>query len=679
MIAQFLLLSTLATQAPSTNMCPIRSTAELLEFRSGDTPALRVIDITAQITSIGNMTSQGYCPIIIEDETGRAELVYRGNDFAPGDVVRFQGVSRLNKALSPWDEPITGSLIEKKQLPAPVSKALNAIDMHRDDLRSIITDGFVVSSFVDELDPRFWIMIIKDGSHTLPIFFLRDQLRDPEIDIGARIRVKGIYHRCINSWRQFQHPAIISDNVDLLTPPSPDPFDVPSLRNHRTLTANEIALFGRRKVTGQVMATWDDRRLMLKVAGNAIYFARLQADQEMPQTEVYITLVGEPDANGFRISFENAIWKPALPIALDEDRAPIDLNAKVFSSKDPACWERITEISQGSLVQLTGTVLPFQVTDNGKTITVNCQEHAISINLSPMPEKIAELTAGTTIRVTGRCLIETDMATSYDIFPQIKGLSVITRAPDDLKILSQPPWWTPSRLFGAIAALLAILFGFAIWNRALNRLAHRRGQELALSEVARASSELRVSERTRLAVELHDTLSQNLTGIALAMRTGELALAEKSLKSCREELKNCLWDLRNDALEEADMTEAIRKTLTPHIGVADLIVQFDQPETPLSENTSYAILRVIRELAVNSIRHGDATEIKVIGEVKPEGIVFSVSDDGKGFDANKIPGMEQGHFGLQGIRDRIKHFNGEMTIESSPSTGTKVTIWLKSK
>jgi signal transduction histidine kinase len=53
---------------------------------------------------------------------------------------------------------------------------------------------------------------------------------------------------------------------------------------------------------------------------------------------------------------------------------------------------------------------------------------------------------------------------------------------------------------------------------------------------------------------------------------------------------------------------------------------------------------------------------------------FSVKDDGCGFDPGSVPGPEQGHFGLLGIRERIEYFNGELEIESSPGSGTKIRV-----
>jgi len=670
----FLLLAALPAWGMVTNPCPIRTTADLRDFRAGERHEVRALDMTALVTSTNDAT------VVIEDATGRAELAYAEQDVAPGDIVRFRGYSRLSNRLSPWDYVEKATRCGKKEPPAPLPICIDKLDARRDDLKQVVTEGTVVSVLDDEIDARFRILIIKDGRDTLPVYIERNRFPGIPGEAGARIRIHGIFYRCINSLRYFPQPSVICDRVDVLAPPPTDPFDVPELKGRTLLTVGEIAELGRRKVVGKVLAAWEGNRLMLKAGRHKVYFARLQDGLTPPRSGTFITLLGEADANLFNITLENALWKPAPPVDVGEDEPPADIVPNDVFRETPAGQKNIEVTFQGALVRLSGTLLTLPSPDrDSRRLTVSCEQYAVPVDVSTLPESVGNLPVGAQIRVTGRCLLESTKKTSYDIFPQITGFTVIVQTPADIEVLSRPSWWTPARLLGVIAALIAALLGFVIWNRLLNRLVQRRGQELSRAEVAKVCSELRVGERTRLAVELHDTLSQNLTGIALAINAGEYGLAEKSLKSCREELKNCLWDLRNDALEETDMNEAIRKTLTPHVGSARLAIRFSLTRNALTDNTTHTILRIVRELAVNAVRHGGATEIRVAGSVEAQRIIFSVRDNGRGFDPQNVPGMDQGHFGLQGIRDRIKHLGGEMKIESSPTNGTKVSIWLKSK
>ena len=267
------------------------------------------------------------------------------------------------------------------------------------------------------------------------------------------------------------------------------------------------------------------------------------------------------------------------------------------------------------------------------------------------------------------------------------GRMLIARNADSVEILRKPPWWTPRRLLAVILALTLVLGAVLIWNLILRRQVERRSRELVSEQLARIESELKVSERTRLAVELHDTIAQNLTGAALEINTVEqtvrndadaalrhLALAAKTLSSCRQELRNCIWDLRSLALEEGDMSAAIRRTLEPYVEDASLTVRFCVPRAIFSDSTAHTLMRIIRELVLNAIRHGQAKSIWIAGSQEAGRLLFSVRDDGCGFDPAATPGVSHGHFGLQGIRERIKKFRGTVDIRSTSGTGTKVTI-----
>ena len=124
------------------------------------------------------------------------------------------------------------------------------------------------------------------------------------------------------------------------------------------------------------------------------------------------------------------------------------------------------------------------------------------------------------------------------------------------------------------------------------------------------------------------------------------------------------------------MDAAIRRTLAPVMDGTNIAVRFNVPRERLFDDTAHALLRIIRELAQNAMRHGHAKTVKVAGSLETNRLLFSVQDDGCGFDPENHPGVQQGHFGLQGIRERVKRFGGTMEIKSEVGKGTKVTIAL---
>ena len=276
------------------------------------------------------------------------------------------------------------------------------------------------------------------------------------------------------------------------------------------------------------------------------------------------------------------------------------------------------------------------------------------------------------------------------LFPQIHGFTLVMRTPADMRITARPPWWSTGRLLAAIGVLFAAMFAVLAWNVMLRRASERRGRELASEQVAHVESDLKVYERTRLAVELHDALSQNLAGISFEIDAAErlsltdgrgaqrhLAAASRTLDSCRGELKNCLWDLRSNALEEPDMNAAILRTLAPHASEETLAVRFNVPRERFSDASAHAVLCIIRELVVNALRHGCATRILIAGNEEDGTLLFSVKDNGSGFDPKTAPGAHEGHYGLLGIQERVESFGGEFTIDSAPGRGCKATVSLQ--
>lgn len=106
-------------------------------------------------------------------------------------------------------------------------------------------------------------------------------------------------------------------------------------------------------------------------------------------------------------------------------------------------------------------------------------------------------------------------------------------------------------------------------------------------------------------------------------------------------------------------------------------IRFNVPRERLTDNTAHILLRIIRELTTNAIRHGRATDIHIAGCIDDGQLFFSVRDNGCGFDPEAAPGVAEGHFGLLGIRERIELLGGELSIKSGVGEGTKISIRLK--
>ena len=125
------------------------------------------------------------------------------------------------------------------------------------------------------------------------------------------------------------------------------------------------------------------------------------------------------------------------------------------------------------------------------------------------------------------------------------------------------------------------------------------------------------------------------------------------------------------------MASAIRTALQPHLKGVSLEVDFGMSRRNLTDNSAHEILKLVRELVLNAIRHGGATAVRVSGEPVGNELRVAVTDNGRGFDPAAAPGVTDGHFGLQGVRERLRAFKGQLTIESAPGRGATARAVLR--
>ena len=657
----------------------------------------RNFDISA--TVIRNDLAFNNSALWVTDKSGTAALtcwpVEHLCNQVPGDVIRANGIIvRVSRTLVADVTFIKTIAHTKAPSPTPISASdLNTWDK---PCQFVSLTGILTDVFRDEIDPRFVYLVLMDSTGSIYAPFQTTNTafaKTMELAIGSKCTFNGFpdRHSTTEGRRHLGMELNCGSEsfVRFLDEKPNDPYDVSPLHDLKhgpnPVIAGDLLL---RKVRGKVLAVWQGSKALVRTDSgfvSEINFSR----PPLPRLNETVEAVGMPETDLYQLNLSKAIWRKT-PDCVVTDLPPETVSAPFMLTDGKGNREVKVQYS-GRVIRLTGLVRALPAVGNGDyRLNLNCDGFDVPVDFSSVPAALAKIADGCVIEATGVCVLETENWRPQTPFPRAKGFSVIMRSPEDVRIVSRPPFWTPLRLTVVIGALLLALVGIGIWNRILRRIVDRRSRQLTHEQLSRRETELRIDERTHLAVELHDSISQNLTGVALEISAAgraadsdraaarrHLDLAEKTLKSCRNELKNCLWDLRNNMLDETDINEAIRRTLAPQIGDTHLTVRFDVRRKQFTENTIHAILRIIRELAVNAVRHGSATEIKVAGSIEDDRLLFSVRDNGRGFDPANRPGMAQGHFGLQGVKERVKEFAGELKIESAPEAGTKVTIALQ--
>ena len=622
--------------------------------------------------------------------TGRAATIQA----SLGDTVRLKGkisrTSRFGPRIVSADEM---EVIRRGAAPEPPLTTIRDVLGDRLENTYARIRATVQDVYTSDTNPRFCHLILKDGSSkvlaTVPM--PRNPGDDPKTLQESQIEVCGICVRHDFSLRnQIGKVFLVSAwaDIHLAKPPPADPFDAPVLPDLSGLSPETITSTDRHRIQGRVIAVLAKDRRILLLANNG--FANVDiADGQLPAFGTEIEAVGFPTTDLFRINLNRARWRyagdaPPLPPEL-----PIRIAAReLFRIRGtPGINTRM----HGRAIRLRGIVRARPDDASGERLAqIESDGILISVDANSVPEAKNELSVGAVLDISGTCFVQTRNWSPNEDLPRAEGFILVVRTPSDISVISKAPWWTPRRILYAAIILFAAIVGTIAWNFAVRRLAERRGRELFKEHIARATAELRVAERTRLAIELHDSLSQNLSGIALQMesvgRTMDndpkrardcLTTAVFLLRSCRDELRNCLYDLRIRALEATDLEYAVRLTVKPHLGESKLDIRFNIARESLSDTAAHAFLRIIRELVVNAVRHGNAGHIWIAGAFEQDGLSFSVRDDGCGFDPENRPDVSTGHCGLAGIQERVRRLGGSIEIDSAPGRGTKVAVRIK--
>jgi signal transduction histidine kinase len=249
-------------------------------------------------------------------------------------------------------------------------------------------------------------------------------------------------------------------------------------------------------------------------------------------------------------------------------------------------------------------------------------------------------------------------------------------------------WLAAGCLLGAFARLNYALFPSAFSDWVYTGDALRLGfYVLILIGAARelrryrqqASSAAMIAERQRLARDLHDGLAQELAFIALASKSLQgdgawavdiddlVAASDRALLESREAIATLAragGETLAEALADAAHDVAKREGAQVNLRIA--------PDVELSDEARSTVRRIVREAAVNAVRHGRASNIAV-ELFQEDGVQLRIRDDGEGM-TNGAAENGNGGYGLKSMRQRAEILGGTLHVLSSPGNGTEIVV-----
>ncbi len=203
-----------------------------------------------------------------------------------------------------------------------------------------------------------------------------------------------------------------------------------------------------------------------------------------------------------------------------------------------------------------------------------------------------------------------------------------------------------------------------------------------------ARYEALLGERARLAREMHDTVIQGCVGVSTLLEAASslecsgtsewnelLGQARTQIRLTLDEARQAVWDLRYGSFvgDLASTLPRLAGSLSVGKGV-DLQTEISGDPAPLSARMDMNLLLVAREAMRNAVIHGAPQQILLRLAFNPREVRLEVADDGCGFDPSGVDLTDDGHYGIEGMRERVAQLGGSFQLCSGPGLGTDVVV-----
>jgi signal transduction histidine kinase len=695
---------------------------------SAQTTAPTLLTNAADVLSLPEKLARQKVPVLVRGIVTAAEPGWRGQFFVqddtagvfvenlsdnypkPGDVVEVSGLSQPG-AFAPIISKPSWKLLGTAALPKGKPVPLDQLTSGLEDGQRVEISGIVraVTTLTTALDVE-----VASGGNRIHIFCKRSPKIDPQDLIAARVRVSGTVAASFNkALRHLMYVVMFAPQADdfvIEQTEAGDPFNKPVIPLSGIAEYRRDIVPGQRvHVKGVVTLQRPGQDLFLQDSSGGLHVLFRQAEK-FSAGEV-VDVVGFPDFDHFLPVLDDALVRQA-----SDQSSPIAPKVISLNELQPGISHDEMITNHAALVTIPAKLLERTVRGSQvsgvKVVSLLLQAEDLGFTAeTEVPvddDKLISIPIGSIVEATGVCFTQSGED------KKLHSMQLLLADSSHVRVLQKPSWFTPQRLFVGLGILFAVLVVAVSWsvmvfknNSVLRRAqlelqeAHdqleervkERTTQLKFQITARKESELQfkaiLRERTRLAQELHDTVEQTLTGIALQLDTTSklfaarpegashhLELARNLVSQSQVDVRRSVWDLRSRALEQFDLPGALTtscKQLTDGTNI-HLDVAAKGRVRPLSETVEENLLRIAQESVTNVIKHSGATTVTIELDYGPQTVTLQIQDNGHGFEQDKSAGPGEGHFGLLGISERAKRLGAELNVTSEPGRGTTVRI-----
>ncbi len=485
-------------------------------------------------------------------------------------------------------------------------------------------------------------------------------------------------------------------DVTIVKPATADPFAVPEAASLALLPfRREPPSLNRQRFSGVVSLARPSRFLYVQTKQRGFRVNTSSSEEFAPGDVVDVSGFIER-ANGFGIMTEAQVRKTgraSLPMPMNVSPSQIlnvaDVSPSTLRGED----------YEGTLVVMRGRLAKFENAPDLEShrFYVDCQGMLIAATLpdSLPAAELARFPLGSEVELTGICSAQLNVLWPENFVARTIGFSLLLQGSESIRVLRGPPWWTSARLRMVVISLVSVVAAALAWVFLLRRRVRQQSQRIEVALSTHRDTELEyqaaLRERHHLAADLHDGLQQIIVGASFRLEAAEAYEFDASQKlreqldAARSAVQRALHALRDSLHSLRGIQEGPREfaALVEHMvagmdhwpeNAVRVVVLGDA--FSLSRQVMGSLLMLVQEASSNALRHGKARSITIKVHYMTTGLDLSIKDDGQGFDPQNAPGIAEGHFGLDSLRNRMKWLNGSLMIRSNVGTGTCVTAHL---
>lgn len=673
----------------------------------------------AELRSLGRERAQERLPVrlrgvvmlvlpnqafVIQDDTDAIYVSWNGLSFdaaiGPGDRLEILGETAAG-GFAPLIKAREVRRLSRGERPPARRTTLGELLTGRMDCHRVLVRGVARRFHVGRDNSSGTRMEIAAPGGVFSIFVPGLPAESAAALVDAELEIDGVCFSFFNPRGELTGinlRTLDSAALSVLRPAPADPFAVPEISPLGMVPfSRDGPSLHRTRLTGTVTLCRPGELVFVQIGARGFRIHPAGAERFEPGDQVEASGFLEV-RSGFGVMKEALLRRRGtgvLPEPLPVTRAAImahhpglapRLNAEDHDARLVRLIGEFTGISR-----LPGDDVRLYLEQDGQTVVT-------TLPAATAESSLGWLKIGAIVEVTGICALS--LASTWPDLeqPVVEDFTLVLQSTASIRMVRQASWWTVSRLrvlLSVTAGALLLAVGAVLL---LRRVVAARTRQLTSAIVARQEQErvahdaevafaAALRERERLAADLHDTIEQSLTGVALqldaAQRAPEgeraarnLGLAAQMLTRSREDVRRSVWNLRAQALDGRLLRAAVCEiggSLLDGTGLV-LSVGGKGGEEPLPDFIAGNLLMLAKEGVTNALKHSAGTRLDIEVDYGSDFVALTLRDNGRGFTPAHVPGPHQGHFGLAGMRERVARLGGTMEIRSELGGGAMIRI-----